>query len=218
MIAILLALLGALAVFGIIFQSAKKIGGSQKADIEKLQKAVSEREILLDKVRNLSGELVSADEIGEKGRVLNAMRLASESESARFAILQAEIEAVEIRLRELEEIERELEAGTTDAVAELKGIENQLGDIGTKGDLVSGSLEKIQSLMAGLQGELSQAPEIKADAENVMKIVGETNTITENLLTFLKDAANGYHKLKLRYDALDIEYAQLFEKMQQGGK
>jgi hypothetical protein len=218
MIGVIFGIIGAGVVFALVFQTAKKIGGSQKLDIEKLQKAVEERSVLLDKVRALSSELVTSDEIGEKGKILNAMRLASESESARFAILQAEIEAVEIRLRELEEIERELQAGTTDAVAELRGIEKQLGEIDAKGEVVKASLAQIQALMGGLQAELAQQPDIQSSADSVLKTAGETNVVAANLLVFLRDAAAGYHKLKLRYDALDIEYAQLFEKMQQSGK
>lgn len=218
MIGLIFGIIGAGVVFAVIFQTAKKIGGSLELDVEKLQKAVEERTVLLDKVRSLSSELVTSDEIGEKGKILNAMRLASESESARFAILQAEIEAVEIRLRELEEIERELQAGTADAVAEFKGIEKQLGEIDAKGEIVIASLAKIQALMGELQAELAQQPEIQSSADSVVKTASETNVIAGHLLVFLRDAAAGYHKLKLRYDALDIEYAQLFEKMQQGGK
>ncbi len=132
----------------------------------------------------------------------------------KITITEAELEAVDTRLRELEELKRELEVSNIDAVKELEMLRSQQREIASKNEAmrnqINESIQQIDSLIGALS-ESAEAVEKLTNAKNEL-------TETEQKVQVFEDQISSIHEkyltLKKAYDALDIEYAQLYEKQQ----
>ena len=151
----------------------------------------------------LNGELTTAE---EKLR----------SERGRLTITEAELEAVERRLRDLEELKRELEVSSLEASRELELLRTQQRDIQAENerlkDQLHASIEKLEVLILELNGSPAVVEHLTATKGELSQIekqcenyAGQTHLINTK-----------YMDLKKAYDALDIEYAQLYERHQSG--
>ena len=151
----------------------------------------------------LNGELTTAE---EKLR----------SERGRLTITEAELEAVERRLRDLEELKRELEVSRLEASRELELLRTQQRDIQAENerlkDQLHASIEKLEVLILELNGSPAVVEHLTATKGELSQIekqcenyAGQTHLINTK-----------YMDLKKAYDALDIEYAQLYERHQSG--
>ena len=143
---------------------------------------------------------------------IKTVREALKAERGRIMITQAELETVESRLRELEEIERELEASGIETKQELSILKKKHEELSEKNEhlkeQLNFSLEQLQQLMAEVEMSSQIAEEIDKMRINV---VGTQEKIGI-LLIQIEQGNDQYFILKKRYDALDIEYAQLYEK------
>ncbi len=170
-------------------------------------------ELLSEVAESIKG-LVTTEAIAE----LEARRVQTEetirAEQGRLTITEAELEAIDTRLRELEELKRELEVSNMDAVKELEMLRSQERDIAAQNDAIrnqiNASLEQVELLL----GQLNDS------AESVEKLTAAKNELinAEQKCGFYEEQISivnhQYMALKKAYDALDIEYAQLYEKQQ----
>jgi chromosome segregation ATPase len=134
------------------------------------------------------------------------------AERGRNTITQAELETVEGRLRELEEIERELEASGIETKEELKILNKKERELSNKNDAlkeeIAASMQKVGELMSQMQ----VSAEMQAQVDEMKVDLLQTQDKIAMLLQQIEQGNEQYFILKKRYDALDIEYAQLFEK------
>ena len=195
-----------------------------------LYSKVRARKLLLDKngsvlekekktkaeiLQNLSQSVLGLSTVESIDNVraeLAALEESIRSEKGRLSITQAELEAVETRLRELEEIERELENSSLETSQELEMLRSQQREIEVRN----------QSLRQELEGSLFQLnlllDQLAGSAESVTKLnvaKAELTNGEQRVKQIEEQIANvnlQYAALKRAYDALDIEYAQLYEK------
>jgi hypothetical protein len=138
------------------------------------------------------------------------------TEKGRLAITQAESEAVDLRLRELEEIEKELENSSIEAGREMEMLRAQERDMEQQNNKIRDQLDSSMIQLDKLLHELSSS-QAAVDRLNIAK----TELInSQKQLQFYQEQISmlnqRYADLKRAYDALDIEYAQLYEKQSAG--
>ncbi|MCB0324747.1 MAG: hypothetical protein KDD69_14290 [Bdellovibrionales bacterium] len=136
------------------------------------------------------------------------------AEKGRLTITEAELEAVDTRLRELEELKRELEVSNMDAVKELEMLRAQERDIAAKNDAlrnqINASVEQIEFLLEQLANSAEAVERLSAAKNELLDIEKQSSYYEEQIAAINMQ----YMNLKKAYDALDIEYAQLYEKQQ----
>ncbi|MFN8390359.1 MAG: hypothetical protein U0136_08730 [Bdellovibrionota bacterium] len=138
------------------------------------------------------------------------------AEKGRLTITEAELEAVDVRLRELEELKRELEMSSIDAIRELELLRAQERDIANQNETLKNqlkaSLEQLDMLLDALQSSGEAVERLTNAKKELLDAEVKTQYYQENIAIL----NHRYVDLKKAYDALDIEYAQLYEKQQQG--
>ncbi len=136
------------------------------------------------------------------------------AEQGRLTITEAELEAIDTRLRELEELKRELEVSNMDAVKELEMLRSQERDIAAQNDAIrnqiNASFEQVDLLLDQLNDSAESVERLTAAKTELVNAEQKCGFYEEQI-----SLVNGqYMALKKAYDALDIEYAQLYEKQQ----
>ena len=157
-------------------------------------------------------QLIPFEELHEKVIALKGMKDLLRVEKGRVTITQAELETVEGRLRELEEIERELNASALETKEELKILERKEKELVVKNDQLKTQLASSMAQFDEIIGGLPASEETKSQVEDMKVQLGESTKQIDTLMEKIGSTNEQYFALKKRYDALDIEYAQLYEK------
>lgn len=202
---------GLLLSAALFFLFAKSSNGSSQA-VQKLDDQIKERESLLTELQEISSQLVDAALLREKARELSEYTEALKAERGRNTITQAELETVESRLRELEEIERELEASGIETKEELKILNKKQKDLASKNDALKEQIASSLSQMDQIVSQMQLSTELQGQIDTMKTQLVLTQQKIDTLLLNIEAGNDQYFILKQRYDALDIEYAQLFEK------
>lgn len=164
------------------------------------------------KLESIYGSMVELPALAVKVKDLKAAQEALKAERGRITITQAELETIETRLRELEEIERELEASGIETKEELNILKKKERELATRNESlkqqIAASVEQLDQLM----GQIELSSQVQEQVQNMKAELIATEQKITDLLTQIEMGNEQYFILKQRYDALDIEYAQLYEK------
>ena len=171
---------------------------------------------LLEELAELSLGLISADNVDKLNQEIAKEEENLRSEKGRVTIAQAELEAVDIRLRELEEMERELESSNLEASRELEMLRSQEREVEVRNQKLREALESNLIQFDKLLHELANSAEAVARLNAAKTELIETQKKIEFYEGEISVINHKYMDLKRAYDALDIEYAQLYEKHSQG--
>lgn len=185
-----------------------------KKNLKVIEEEHKTKEGLLTELAQLSLGLATEEQYDELGKRLEEVEESIRSEKGRRTITEAELEAIDTRLRELEELKRELEVSNMDAIKELDMLRSQERDITAKNESLRGqletSLEQLDLLMDMLQSSAEAVERLTTAKGELIETEKKCSYYEEQIATI-----NGkYMTLKKAYDALDIEYAQLYEKQQ----
>lgn len=203
----------AAAVIGyLMFASVSKRRTMIRESMQAFESELEKKTALRKEVEELYSSMVDLGSAQKIALEIKGVREALKAERGRIMITQAELETVESRLRELEEIERELEASGIETKQELNILKKKHAELDERNkhlkDQLSFSLQQLEQLMA----EVEMSSQI-AEQIDVMRInVVNTQEKIGVLLMQIEQGNDQYFILKKRYDALDIEYAQLYEK------
>lgn len=187
-------------------------GSADGSDLEEVTSQRDERKALLAKVETMLTELVPASEVRTKGQALILAKEALKTERGRVTITQAELETVEGRLRELEEIERELEASGIETKEEINILQKKEKELSSKNDGLKQQIQVSTSQIDKLLGEITANAELHEKVQSMKSELLQTLEKIDLLMVQIEQGNEQYFTMKRRYDALDIEYAQLFEK------
>lgn len=214
MLLLLLAvgLIESVAVCGALFWYQRRISVPNVGNQLTSSSLVGERKKLLSVFKSLLNQTASGVDATANSAKLEALREDVRVDKGRVAITYAELEALEARLRELHEIERELKASGLETQEELKILQLKEQELRGKNDALKEQLEMSLEKLDELSGELEMNAELEARVQKMKNEITQCYTKTDQLLVQIEDGNNLYVKLKRRYDALDIEYAQLYEK------
>ena len=209
---ILVGILEAIIIVGVLYFLARGKQSAGSTIVKALEKEIEDRRAVIQEIEGLNGQMVDGSEIARQVSTGNALREAIKVERGRVTITQAELETVEERLRDLEEIERELEASGVEAKEELRILNKKEQELSKKNDQLkeqlSASMDQLDRLMSELEGNIQAQTEIEKMRGELLRAQEQITT----LLTEIEQMSEQYFVLKQRYDALDIEYAQLYEK------
>jgi chromosome segregation ATPase len=202
---------GLVALF--VFNRSRHMNDGTLKRFELLQDEVQQKRDLWAKVEAVQGDLAEGGDFRRAAHGFFVARQALQAERGRVTITQAELEALEVRMRELEEIGRELEASQTETKEELKILRRKEDDMRSKNESLRGqindSLDKMDALIAEIEmtGQMqNQVAVMKAD---LLKSEEKIQT----MLNQIQASNEQYFNLKRRYDALDVEYAQLYQQL-----
>lgn len=211
-ILIVLAILESGGFIAAMYLSLAKRKHDAQRGIDSLKEQLDEKKGLLEKVKGLFDQLCSMDEIKQRVREIRALQESLKTERGRITITQAELETVEGRLRELEEIDRELEASNLETKEEVNILKKKEKDLTNKNDTLKAQLKGVMQQVDGLLGEITENAELEAKVQAMRSDLVQTEERIDSLLLGIEQGNEQYFVLKRRYDALDIEYAQLYEK------
>ena len=167
---------------------------------------------LKEKLETLYGSMVEMPSLIERAKELRAAQESLKAERGRITITQAELETIETRLRELEEIERELEASGIETKEELNILNKKQKDLTARNDALKSQIAASIQQLDQLLGQIEVSAQVQDQIQNMKGELLNTEQKITDLLTQIEMGNEQYFILKQRYDALDIEYAQLYEK------
>jgi chromosome segregation ATPase len=201
-----------------LFTQAKKKNSGAAESAKNIEEEVALKRESVEKIKTLSSGLMDIAILRDKVAELLISKESLKAERGRVTITQAELETIEVRLRELDEISRELEASMTETKEELKILQRKEKELSNKNDALR---EQIKNSLSKMDEIISQIELTSQMQEQITRTKSELLKTEEQIQTLLEEiqAANEqYFILKKRFDALDIEYAQLYEKFaeQQG--
>jgi len=215
-------ILSAGASVGVAFLMRKRGAGVDPA-VATLESTRDERLELMDKIKDTYGRLVPVSAIRTALRDVAERQEALRAEKGRITITQAELETVETRLRELEEVERELEASGLETKEELNILKKKEAELNAKNESLKNQIQAAVEVLDTVVSEIEMSQQLQ---EQILACKTELLQTEQSIATLVLQIEQGneqYFILKRRYDALDIEYAQLFEKFSEaealvGGK
>ena len=178
--------------------------------IIKREKDVKEK--IASELFDLCLGLVERKVFEKKQEILIDLESDLKTESGRLSIAKAELESVQGRLSELEEVARELEASSLAASQELEMLRSQEKELSVKNQNLRVELD---TSLAELDRLLEQLSSSQAAVDALNKTKSELLESQEKIIWYqerISEINMNYMQLKRAYDALDIEYAQLYEK------
>jgi chromosome segregation ATPase len=207
-VAIVEGLLGA----GVLLFLAIRAGAKETANLALFDKEIEKRESTQDQIKTLFGQLVPWSNVREIALTLNEQRELIKLERGRVTITQAELETVENRLRELEEVEREIAASGIETKEEFRILNKKEKDLKTKNDnlvnQIAESMNKLQEVLSQVESNSQVMVQVDMAKTELLRTEQKVN----ELLIQIELGNEQYVTMKQVYDALDIEYAQLYEK------
>jgi uncharacterized protein (DUF3084 family) len=212
-IILLIVALANTAVFAsIIFYKLRKRSSSIDEVKSYFDKKAAERELLKNEIDKTIENLIPAEQLLDAVRDLKDNQNSLKTEKGRVSISRTELEIIENRLRELEEIERELAASNIEIKEEQKIIDKQNDESKGKTEAIE---KKVDEFLNGIETTITLFKDhsnIQDLTNNVCMKMELTLTKIAEVLTYINTGNSQFLKLKQRYNALDIEYAHLYEK------
>jgi chromosome segregation ATPase len=213
MTVLLIALIqsGLIALF--VFNRARHANDELVAQFEIIKDEVQQKRDLWAKVEAVQGEIADDAEFKRAAREFLGARESLKVERGRVTITQAEIEALEVRMRELEEIGRELEASQTETKEELKILRRKEDDMRDKNNSLRGQIADSLAKMDALIEEIELTAQMQNQVAFMKSELLKSEEKIQTMLNQIQDTNEQYFNLKRRYDALDVEYAQLYQQL-----
>lgn len=209
---IIIGIIELLLFGGAIFFLVKGKKSSSDSVLEQIEKEEKTREELYAKLKESEEGLIPFSALIDKAESADQASSSLRLERGRVTITQAELETVEARLRELDEIERELAASNVETQEELKILTKKEKDLANKNAQLKDQLLTSKTELDKILGSIQEKSEIQTKVMKCQEELLKTEVQIDDLLAQIQGGNEQYFLLKKRYDALDIEYAQLYEK------
>jgi chromosome segregation ATPase len=197
----------------IVFTRAKQSNNHRVKAYELLQDEVQQKRDLWGRVESLKAEMADEQELSQSVQRFLSARDALKVERGNATLTRAELEALEVRLRDLEEIGRELEASSTETKEELKILQRKEGELRTRNDALRGQIADSLSKMETLIAEIEMTAQMQEQVAIMRSELLRAEEKIQNMLNEIQQNNEQYFNLKRRYDALDVEYAQLYQQL-----
>ena len=212
MLILVAGLLEAAVVCLLMHRAVSKKSGASRKNLEYLEQELQTREDLVRRITTLYDQMVDVPTMRARAEEFRAHQESLKAERGRITITQAELETVENRLRELEEIERELEASGLETKEELNILTKKRGELSNRHAGLQQQITESFTQMDTVMEQLQLNAQVQERVAFMRAQLLQTQTKIDELLVKLEEGNEQYFILKRRYDALDIEYAQLYEK------
>lgn len=209
---IIVALIEAAVVVATIWFCSKEQRGSAGRALGLLNDQLTERKRLHRELENAMKGMVKIEVLAFNVKQIRELQDQIKSEQGRIVITQTELDTVETRLRELEEIEKELEASGVDIQEELNELKAREDELRSKNELLKSQIQESLKHIEELLGEIELSVQVVEHVKLMKTQLLSAEDNIEKLIVQIEETNAQYVDIKRRYDALDIEYAQLYEK------
>lgn len=162
--------------------------------------------------QDLYRSMIGWAELKDRFQLVVEARDALKLERGRVTITQAELETVENRLRELDEVDREIQASSLETKEELRILNKKEKDLKNKNELMKNQIMSSLERMEAMMSQMELSAQAIAQVETMKTDLLRTQQKVDDILIQIELGNEQYFLLKQTYDALDIEYAQLYEK------
>jgi chromosome segregation ATPase len=197
----------------VVFNRAKNSNNDKLKTYELLQDEVQQKRDLWSRVQSFQAELADEQELEQNVQHFLSARESLKFERGAATITRAELETLEVRLRDLEEIGRELEASSTETKEELKILQRKEGELRSRNDALRGQIADSLSKMESLIAEIEMTAQMQEQVAVMRSEMLRAEEKIQNMLNEIQENNEQYFNLKRRYDALDVEYAQLYQQL-----
>ncbi len=197
---------------GLMYKSISAKKGALDSVVNQLQADLQRSRDLTDSFLTKYAEMLPAKSFRVEVTKLNEATQMIRAERGRITITQSELEAVENRLRELDEIDRELDASSMETKEELNILAKKHADIRNKNEKLKKELEDSMASLDDMLQDLELNAQQQEQVDNMKGELASSQSRIDTVLIAIEQANDQYVLMKKRYDALDIEYAQLYEK------
>lgn len=211
-IVLIVAIVEAGLAAGLLWVLMSKRMKSAGGGVEIYQAELDKRKGMEANLITLLSSMVEISKLAEKAAAIKQIQESLKAERGRITITQAELETVETRLRELDEIERELEASALETKEEIKILKRKEGDLSNKNQQLKQQIDVTKENVVKILKDVQMSSEMQDQVRQMETNLLATEMKIDNLLASIEQGNEQYFILKSRYDALDIEYAQLYEK------
>lgn len=189
-------------------QASRAVNESNAAIKEEL----AQKRELWGKIEALQSEMVDPVEYERVLGEVAAARDALKAERGRVIITQAELDSIEIRLRQLDEIARELEASALETKEELRILQKREGELKSKNEELRVQIAHSTTRMEALMSEIEMSVQLQEQIKLMKADLLQSEQQVELLMAEIQKGNEQYVNAKRRYDALDVEYAQLYQQ------
>lgn len=188
-------------------------GGNQSGEIEKeVEKASSSLQDLLARLESVKPRVVEIIQVLPLVKELQSLDEELKSKNVKVSIALSELEAVEFRLQELDEIRREVEVSAAEIKDELRAFQEREAELRSRREELESMLQASVEKMSTITSELSMSAEMQIQIERMQGELVSTQDQCDKLLGQIQQGNEQCIAMKQRYNALDIEYALLYER------
>ncbi len=199
--------------FGLWYIFNQKIGAAYTS-LTSLKEQILQRRKIKTDIEERAEKMISIEVLAFAVTQYRKIESEFESERTKVAIAQAEVDLSEKRLRELAEMEREIQNSRIDLEQELEALKTKESQLRDKNDKLKNEITDSMQHAEELIWEIELSSQIVEQVKFVKSHLLSTEEKIERLLIQIEEANKQFGNMKIRYDALDIEYAQLYEKSQ----
>lgn len=211
-VAIVIAIVQSVLVGAFLFRRTMLAGKEARSSSQAIKEELALKQELWSRIESISAEMADPVEYEKINADVSRAREALKAERGRVIIIQAELESVEVRLRELDEVNRELEASALETKEELKIFQKRESELKTKNEelrvQIADSTTKMEALMSEIEMSVQMQEQVKIMRADLLK----SEEQVETLMNEIQKGNEQYFIFKRRYDALDVEYAQLYQQ------
>lgn len=197
-----------------IKKNAPSIDPQLVRNLEIATEELETKKRLIGELRIAAQGLVDPQKVEDVSKQVEEIEEQVKAASGKITISEAEIEALDVRLRELNELKRELEISSLEAAKEIELLKSKERELAEQNSQLK---EQLSNTYLSLDNLLSELANSASAVESLSKAKAELIAAEAKISYYLEHTAiinAEYVKLKRAYDALDIEYAQLYEKQQ----
>ncbi len=206
----------ALLVGAFAFLRARAASAGRERLYQAVLDEVEQKRELWEEVRQLSQKMAEPRELASSVKDFTIARESLKAERGRVTIAEAELDMIEVRLRELEEVQRELEASRTETREELRILERKEGELRLRNDQLRTQISETNVKIETILREIELSAQMQEEVVNLQAELLRSEEQVETLLNEIQRGNEQYFVLKRRYDALDVEYAQLYQQFNEG--
>ena len=179
---------------------------------QQLEVSIIERTKFKEEIDEKFSKLIPFDQLKDAIEDTKNLQVSLKLEKGRVSITKTEIEVIDNRLRELEEIERELVASSLETQEELKVLNKKEQVFTDQNSTIKTQIELSNTRLDSLVSTIEESSQLQIQMDRMMGELLVTQSKIDLLLLQIEEGNEQYIKFKERYNALDIEYAQLYEK------
>ena len=206
---------GVITLVALISRKRKSVSeGQVDLNISYARKEFADREAILIELAEITRGHADKEKVDAIDAEIQEVAELIQVEKGKLAITKAEQEAVDLRLRELEELNRELEVSAMSVVKELEMLRSQEKNIASKTASLKAELEQsadqLDMLLDVMSHSAAAVEQLNATKREIVNVEQQTSMMEQEIA----EINEKYIGLKKAYDALDIEYAQLYERQQ----